>query len=446
MGVFQDAVNQMLAVRARNEQLGMRQQQFGLQQRGMDLREQESAMRLQAMQRQKQQYGQQQKNTMLLSDLINQPDLTGQELQRGFAGVDPRAYGPGYIQSLNKPFDYEQLAQEAVMLSQAGRPLTPEHIMAVKTFDAMKGREQMFDTRGRRVSKYEKLGQYAGVPQQPAPIAPQRQPSDLERMAFPEQQIEQPITQPAQQPVIQPAPDWMAPDTAAEWEKEQVKQFGATRAESRKEKASQKEKNEARQSFERQINLVAEDAFALEQGGGIPIEAPEGAGFAEKAMLAASNPLRALAGTEGTEQWGPLPGLPGGQDIARAFATKNQRLRDQIGQKVPLMFMQLRKSGNLTGKELDSLREREFYLNALFKRGASISTVMEALENVSQEFGTGGFTKRKTGPKKGAVKEAEEIFQQRRQEATGLRPGTIKKGHVFLGGDPSQKQSWKKVK
>lgn len=152
--------------------------------------------------------------------------------------------------------------------------------------------------------------------------------------------------------------------------------------------ANLKGNGDSKERFEAGLQRVLEKARSLDEGGGIPqpIESTDDI---------IMNPLRNIANTEEIDPWGILPG---GQDVGRMFNTKNQRNRDQISQEIPKLFLELRKGGGLTGKELDTAAEREFYLQSLFRKGTPLETIIEAVKNNSQDFGTGQLAAQLSAP------------------------------------------------
>ena len=54
---------------------------------------------------------------------------------------------------------------------------------------------------------------------------------------------------------------------------------------------------------------------------------------------------------------------------------------------LPLMFGSLRTLLGMTGKELDTPKEKEFYMNALPSAGTSIGSNLDNIEELSNRFG-----------------------------------------------------------
>lgn len=137
-----------------------------------------------------------------------------------------------------------------------------------------------------------------------------------------------------------------------------------------KEDMEQIENKGVRGQFEKGLGRILNYAQDLESKGGFtqPVD--------DLGDLI-SNPLTYMAST------GP------GQHIGRAFNTETQQVRDKLQAEVPKLFLELRKQGGLTGKELDTMAEREFYLQGLFKSGAPLPVILDTLKSASEDFGTG---------------------------------------------------------
>lgn len=78
-----------------------------------------------------------------------------------------------------------------------------------------------------------------------------------------------------------------------------------------------------------------------------------------------------------------------GQAIGGALGTKAQGSRDEINRTIPMMFGDLRMLMGMTGKELDTQRERDFYLNALSDPSTNMETNLNIIEGLSDRFGDG---------------------------------------------------------
>lgn len=76
-----------------------------------------------------------------------------------------------------------------------------------------------------------------------------------------------------------------------------------------------------------------------------------------------------------------------GQGIAGASGTRAQAARESMNRTLPLMFGSLRTLLGLTGKELDTPKEKAFYMKALPSAGVSIGSNLDNIEELSNRFG-----------------------------------------------------------
>lgn len=76
-----------------------------------------------------------------------------------------------------------------------------------------------------------------------------------------------------------------------------------------------------------------------------------------------------------------------GQKIAGAAGTRAQAARESMNRVLPLMFGSLRGLLGMTGKELDTPKEKEFYMKALPSAGVSIGSNLDNIEELSNRFG-----------------------------------------------------------
>lgn len=99
-----------------------------------------------------------------------------------------------------------------------------------------------------------------------------------------------------------------------------------------------------------------------------------------------------------------------GQFAGGAVGTKAQKARDDINKTLPLMFGSLRTLLGMTGKELDTDKERQFYLNALSDPKTNIMSNAETILALSNRFGSGASVAR-------AEKLIERLSGSKEQEA-----------------------------
>lgn len=97
-----------------------------------------------------------------------------------------------------------------------------------------------------------------------------------------------------------------------------------------------------------------------------------------------------------------LGASPIGRAAGGAIGTKAEAARAQTDTVVPLMFGNLRKILGMTGKELDTQQERDFYLKSLTSPKSDISTNLDVIEALSKRFGTGD-TSKKVGEIRGLI-------------------------------------------
>lgn len=105
--------------------------------------------------------------------------------------------------------------------------------------------------------------------------------------------------------------------------------------------------------------------------------------------------------------------IPGGQTLGRAFGTSNQTERDKIQNKRPLLLAAMKKAAGMTGQELNSNQELQFYLSALGNLGGSYETAMDAVKTFSKQFGTGD-----------TASKIEEQFAPKQPVKTAINPQT----------------------
>jgi hypothetical protein len=97
--------------------------------------------------------------------------------------------------------------------------------------------------------------------------------------------------------------------------------------------------------------------------------------------------------------------LPGGQDLGSAFGTENQKVREEIKAKLPLLMSKIKKASGMTGQELNSNVELQFYLNSLGNLSGNVDANQNILRSLSENFGSGDLAKTPPkAPKTGEIK------------------------------------------
>lgn len=116
-----------------------------------------------------------------------------------------------------------------------------------------------------------------------------------------------------------------------------------------------------------------------------------------------------------------------GQAAGRLFGTQNQSLRNSIAQQRPLLLQAIKQATGMTAKQMDSNVELKLYLSAATDPTLDIQANLSALDNLEKLFGSGNQPQPTPPTPKAAPK-----------------PGQIKGGYVFKGGDPANPKSWMK--
>ncbi len=83
-----------------------------------------------------------------------------------------------------------------------------------------------------------------------------------------------------------------------------------------------------------------------------------------------------------------------GRVAGGAVGTQAEAARQDIATVLPLMFGELRTLMGLTGKEVDTQKERDFYLKALTDDKVNIKTNLENIRGLSTRFGNGETAKK----------------------------------------------------
>lgn len=101
---------------------------------------------------------------------------------------------------------------------------------------------------------------------------------------------------------------------------------------------------------------------------------------------AVRNAGRFIANTSQIDPWGMLPA---GQTIGGAIGSPENAVRDKIIAARPVLLATMKKATGMTGQELNSNAEMQFYLNALSGANTEYTSAKEILANLSKLYGTG---------------------------------------------------------
>lgn len=82
-----------------------------------------------------------------------------------------------------------------------------------------------------------------------------------------------------------------------------------------------------------------------------------------------------------------------GQITGGLFGTENQRVRNEINQKLPLLINDIRKSTGMSARAMDSNRELQFYLQAATDPKGIVESNLSAIRTLELAYGTGEFSK-----------------------------------------------------
>ncbi len=117
-----------------------------------------------------------------------------------------------------------------------------------------------------------------------------------------------------------------------------------------------------------------------------------------------------------------------GQALGKTFGTQNQSHRNTIAQQRPILMGNISKALGMSAKQLDSNAELKLWLNAATDPTLDYQTNMRALDQLESMLAGGGST-----PSNPA-------------QSGGPKAGTVEDGYRFKGGNPSDPNSWEKVK
>lgn len=145
--------------------------------------------------------------------------------------------------------------------------------------------------------------------------------------------------------------------------------------------ANEAEIQKRRAQNQKLLDAMREEYLNLDkQGGAIKTIDPNNS----TTQQVLKNIQNSIAASESID---PLGILPGGQDIGRAIGLETAATRDRITNRIPSLFGQLRADIGLTGKELDTPREREFYLRSLSSPKGDLQTQLELIKELESVYG-----------------------------------------------------------
>lgn len=203
----------------------------------------------------------------------------------------------------------------------------------------------------------------ASAPMQPMPPEqPIRQPVES---------IGQPLSAP---PMIDPRA-MTAPDVQKGIAEEYGKQTIQNIFENQNLNKAQKNKQ---QQFEMKLNDLIDSYGRLILRGDYKTELPENATISDL-----------MRNVFASVQAGEL-----GQKLGGSIGTSTATAIEGINTKQPMVFGELRELLGMTGREMDTQKERDFYMNIISKPSTEISTTLGALNDLSMRFGTGQASQR----------------------------------------------------
>lgn len=127
------------------------------------------------------------------------------------------------------------------------------------------------------------------------------------------------------------------------------------------------------------------------------------------------NTGRYLANTEGGSALFGLIPVPGGQDVGRAFGTKEQTIRDKLDAKKKLLSRVIMQATGMSAKQMDSNTELKMFLNSLGNPSSSYQSNKDILKTLSGMYGLGTLAEGSESPASDlSTMSDDEILQQLR--------------------------------
>lgn len=399
-----------------------------------------------------------------LGGLSNQPggmvDPKLEILQRA-AVADPMGAGLKFADAINAPFDHKKYTNEAVYLVQSGQQdkLQPHHYTALKMTDAL-DREQM-NFRDTLVEKNKPLmgeiglsdynqspgnvaqgSPFASSAYQMAPMAqaapgdsalPAPVPMQARSPVSADQSIPAPIGEPPVKDYQAPAQATQAPAMAPQdpyagltprWGDEQKALFESKLKVAEDQAIKQQEKN--REKIEKtkeasDVEIVLKDLIKnykqlYETGAMVESKRDPNANWIGQMAHTGENIRDSIAAKA---PW-----------MGEMIGSEASKYRGNINATRPRLMGVVKKVLNLTGTELNSEKELQFWLNAITNPDMDAETAATILEQLSRDWGDGTIR-------------AKDMLGYTPPEL--LRKGDIVNNNVFMGGDPADRNSWKPI-
>jgi hypothetical protein len=304
------------------------------------------------------------------------------------------------IESKEGQFNLKRTAETALMKRNMGMPTTPQEDAAISTMGQIAPPSYTTDVTGRVIQTPSGWGSVAGGVQHITPtIAPEGAIQEFPNGSPYDAQIDAMVQQPLPSPDgarlsiedlegFDPMKGAIPPQevvsddigiderytkspktqqTLAEYEgKARIDNVFKGQELNKAAKASQKD-------YENKLDTLLSGYEGLIDEGAAVVTLPEDASVSDVLGNVAAN----------------LSSTGVGQAIAGAVGTKAQAHRDEIARTLPLMFGDLRKLVGMTGKELDTKKERDFYLRALTDPKTNAESNLNTIIELSERYGFG---------------------------------------------------------